>query len=170
VRYLSVCSGIEAASVACFAFDFHVAAQEQPMTLSAGRHHRGKLQSPVHPIHAGHRRIVGTRGRTIPVCSMRIIRILLRTPSDECFRKAPSLPDFPMSHSVTRSVLHPAPGGAARLCFALRAPLRVSAFRKSFRQISAKNPDEKIFRTFRKSAVWPWERGTSRRFAQECPE
>jgi hypothetical protein len=49
--------------------------------------------------------------------------------------------------------------GTARLCFGYAA-LRVSAFRKSFRQISAQNADEKIFRTFRKSTAWPWERGT----------
>lgn len=105
--------------------------------------------------------------------------------SSGCFRKVPSLPDFPMSHSVTRSVLIPRPAAAARLCFALppqqvkcgpagdpgkTCALRVTAFRKSFRQNSAQNADEKIIRTFRKSAAWPWERGTSRRFAQECPE
>ena len=72
---------------------------------------------------------------------------------------------FPCSPSVTRFGAYPAPCGTARLCFGFAA-LRVSAFRKSFRATERK----KIFRTFRKSAAWPWERGTSRRFAQECPE
>ena len=72
---------------------------------------------------------------------------------------------FPCSPSVTRYGAYPAPCGTARLCFGLSAALRVSAFRKSFC-----NERKNIFRTFRKSAVWPWERGTSRRFAQECPE
>ena len=64
---------------------------------------------------------------------------------------------FPCSPSVTRFGAYPAPCGTARLCFGLSAALRVSAFRKSFCDERRK---EKIFRTFRKSAVWPWERGT----------
>ena len=68
-------------------------------------------------------------------------------------------PAFPRSLA---SVLTPRPAARRGSAF--------TAFKKSFRQISAKNADEKIFRTFRKSAAWPWERGTSRRFAQECPE
>jgi hypothetical protein len=34
------------------------------------------------------------------------------------------------------------------------AALRVTAFKKSFQQIPSENADEKIFRTFRKSAAW----------------
>jgi uncharacterized protein Usg len=69
---------------------------------------------------------------------------------------------FPCSPSVTRFGADPAPcGNCATLLFRLSENL----FGKT-----AKTPKEKIFRTFRKCVAWPWERGTSRRFAQECPE
>ena len=71
---------------------------------------------------------------------------------------------FPCSPSVTRFGAYPAPCGTARLCFGFAA-LRVTAFRKSLC-----NERKKIFRTFRKSAAWHLGAGTSRRFAQECPE
>lgn len=60
----------------------------------------------------------------------------------------------PLARCLSRALRH----GTALL--RTTCALWISAFRKSFRQISAKNADEKIFRTFRKSAVWPWERGT----------
>jgi len=84
---------------------------------------------------------------TTSECRLRIKRILVQTPSDGCFRRAPSLPDSPMSHSATRSVLIPRPAATARLCFALSGTLRVSAFRKSFCQ---RQERKNIFRTFRK--------------------
>ena len=71
---------------------------------------------------------------------------------------------FPCSPSVTRFGAYPAPCGTARLCFGFVA-LRVTAFRKSLC-----NERKKIFRTFVKAPLGTWERGTSRRFAQECPE
>ena len=71
---------------------------------------------------------------------------------------------FPCPPSVTRFGAYPAPCGTARLCFGFAA-LRVSAFRKSLC-----NERKKIFRTFVKAPLGTWERGTSRRFAQECPE
>ncbi len=71
-------------------------------------------------------------------------------PSDRCFRRAPSLPYFPCSPSVTRFGAYPAPCGTARLCFGLAA-LRVTAFRKS---LCKEQDRKKIFRTFRKSAAW----------------
>ena len=75
---------------------------------------------------------------------------------------------FPAHPRSLASVLIPRP--AARRASALHGPerqqgnarrgsgpctLRVSAFRKSLR-----NERKKIFRTFRKSTAWPWERGT----------
>ena len=71
-------------------------------------------------------------------------------PSGKCFRRAPSLPYFPCSPSVTRFGAYPAPCGTARLCFGFAA-LRVTAFRKS---LCKEQRRKKIFRTFRKSAAW----------------
>ena len=59
---------------------------------------------------------------------------------------------FPAHPRSLASVLIPRPAARRGSAF--------TAFRKSFRQISAQDADEKIFRTFRKSAAWPWERGT----------
>src|ERR1700679_836405 len=42
---------------------------------------------------------------------------LYRRPSAGCFHRAPSLPYFPCSPSVTRFSAYPAPCGTARLCF-----------------------------------------------------
>jgi hypothetical protein len=42
---------------------------------------------------------------------------LYRRPSGKCFHRAPSLPYFPCSPSVTRFSAYPAPCGTARLCF-----------------------------------------------------
>jgi hypothetical protein len=42
---------------------------------------------------------------------------LYRHPSGKCFHRAPSLPYFPCSPSVTRFSAYPAPCGTARLCF-----------------------------------------------------
>ena len=83
-------------------------------------------------------------------------------------RKAPSLLDLPCSPSVTRSVLFPRP--AALRGSALHGPERLKAvpsevlahapfgFRLS-ENLSCKER-KNIFRTFRKSAAGPWERGT----------
>ena len=72
---------------------------------------------------------------------------------------------FPCLPSVTRFGAYPAPCGTARLCFGLSAALRVSAFRKSLCK------DRKRFsEPSEKAPLGTWERGTSRRFAQECPE
>ncbi len=103
-----------------------------------------------------------------------------RCPSTESFHRAPILPYFPCSPSVTRSVLVPrpsalgvllrftTPAGQVRTC---RGPgfraLRVSAFRKSFVQRTQKTfsePSEKDTPTALGSGAH------SRRFAQECPE
>jgi hypothetical protein len=83
------------------------------------------------------------------LCCLDATASLYRRPSAGCFHRAPSLPYFPCSPSVTRLGAIPAPCGSARLCFGLSAALRVSAFRKSFC-----NERKKIFRTFRKSAAW----------------
>jgi hypothetical protein len=65
-------------------------------------------------------------------------------------------PAFPRSLA---SVLIPRPA-ARRGSASAYAALRVSAFKKSFRLFPQRARKEKIFRTFRKSAAWPWERGT----------
>ena len=71
---------------------------------------------------------------------------------------------FPCPPSVTRFGAYPAPCGTARLCFGFAA-LRVSAFRKSLC-----NERQKFSEPSEKAPLGTWERGTSRRFAQECPE
>jgi hypothetical protein len=73
---------------------------------------------------------------------------------------------FPVLPSVTRFGATPAPCGTARLCFDLTGALRVSAFRKSFSQRTQKH----FPNLPKKTPLGTWERGTSRRFAQECPE
>ncbi len=143
-------------------FAFHVIARKQALTVSAHGQRCGRVPSAVHPLPTGLLRMEGARERTTPVCRLRIKRIPVQTPSVDVSVKRHLSRIFPC---LTRSL-------ARCLSRALRQ-LRgsaFSAFRKSFRQNSAQNADEKIFRTFRKSAAWPWERGTSRRFAQECPE
>jgi hypothetical protein len=92
-------------------------------------------------------------------------------PSHGCFGKVSSLPDFPMSYSVTRSVLIPRPAALGVLLCAMR-PLRVWVSKEKIslrlrpreraRFLSSEPPQ--------KARLRPWERGTSRRFAQECPE
>jgi hypothetical protein len=165
--------------------------------VSAGRQRCRRVRSAVHPLPAGQRRIGDTRGQTTPVCSVRIRRILLQTPSDGCFRKAPSLPDSPMSHSVTRSVLIPRhiahhartrardPDSAARHDSASHGPERLRVIHE---EILAHAPfgfrlSENLFgespqRTRTKRFSEPSEKAPfglgsgahSRRFAQECPE
>ncbi len=66
----------------------------------------------------------------------------------KCFHRAPSLPDFPCSPSVTRSVLIPRP--AARRGSASAAPPSGFGFQKIFVQLRTER-GQKIFRTFRKS-------------------
>jgi hypothetical protein len=86
-------------------------------------------------------------------------------------RREPSLLYFPCSLSVTRSVLVPRP--AARRCSAspLRAPCG-SGFpnKKSPCGCGPKYGRDFFFGASAESTSRPWERGTSRRFAQECPE
>lgn len=163
-------------------FTFHGVTHDSALTLCVGRQRCGKLPGTVHPLPAGPRQLKDAREQTTPACRLRIKRILVQTPFDGCFRRAPSLPDSPMSHSATRSVLIPRPAATARLCFCFAA-LRVSAFRKSFCQ---RQERKNIFRTFRKrrrlalgaghihhpSTQSARARGPrySRRFAQECPE
>jgi hypothetical protein len=59
---------------------------------------------------------------------------------------------FPASPRSLASVLIPRPAARRGSAF--------TAFRKSFRPFPQGARKEKIFRTFRKSAAWPWERGT----------
>ncbi len=116
-------------------FAFHVVTHDSALALCVGRQRCGRLPGTIHPLPVVYARMEGATARTTPACSVRIRRILVQTPSDGCFRRAPSLLVSPLSHSATRSVLIPRPAATARLCFG-NAALRVSAFRKSFRQTS----------------------------------
>jgi|SRR5579884_1391655 len=109
---------------------------------------------------------------------LRIKRALVQTPPDGSFRKAPSLPDSPMSHSTTRSVLIPRPAATARLCF--------FGFQKIFSAKLRKERGQKDFPNLPKmhrlalgaghihhpstQSARVWGPRYSRRFAQECPE
>jgi hypothetical protein len=115
----------------------------------------------VHPLSAFIAGLDGQRTQR-SVCCLVATASLYSHPSDESFHRAPILLYFPCSPSVTRLGADPAPcGNCATLLFRLSENL----FGRT-----ARTPKEKIFRTFRKCVAWPWERGTSRRFAQECPE
>lgn len=148
---------------------FHVDAHDLALTLCAGRQQRGRQPSMVHPLPAGQRRVGDATDRRLRRAGCEsdasLSRHLQADVSVECHlsRIRPCL-----TRSLARCFSCALRHGAALL--RTLCALRVSAFRKSFRQIPAQNVDEKISRTFRKSAAWPWERGTSRRFAQECPE
>ena len=115
----------------------------------------------VHPLSAFVAVLNGQRAQS-SFCCLVATASLYSHPSDECFHRAPILPYFPCSPSVTRLGAGPAPcGNCATLLFRHSENL----FGRT-----ARTPKEKIYRTFRKCVAWPWERGTSRRFAQECPE
>jgi hypothetical protein len=99
-----------------------------------------------------HRRVVATAS-------------LYRRPSDKCFHKAPILPYFPCSPSVTRSVLIPRPS-ARRGSASASPPSRVSVFKKSCVQRTQKD-----FPNLPKKTPLGLGSGAhSRRFAQECPD
>ena len=104
----------------------------------------------VHPLTAFVAGLGGWRTQTVFYCPVAMASDAPRTLQTRCFRRAPSLPYFPCSPSVTRFGAYPAPCGTARLCFGLAA-LRVTAFRKS---LCKEQKRKKIFRTFRKSAAW----------------
>jgi hypothetical protein len=92
------------------------------------------------------------------------------------FHSAPSLPYFPclsLGHSLrcfSRARRHSA------FCFALRAPFGSGFPNKKSSAQSTRGSGPKTWRDFffgassERHAFGTWERGTSRRFAQECPE
>ena len=86
------------------------------------------------------------------------------------FHRAPSLPDLPMSHSVTRFGAYPAPCSTARLCFGLRRPMGFG-FQKIFSATLRTQRGRKDFPNLPKKRHLALGSGAhSRRFAQECPE
>jgi hypothetical protein len=91
------------------------------------------------------------------------VGILNRTPSGRCFHRAPILPYFPCSPSVTRVGATPAPCGS---CTALLFRLSENLFGKTPHRARTKRFSEP-------SENAPLGLGSgahSRRFAQECPE
>ena len=113
--------------------------------------------------------------------------LIYRCPSDKCFHKRHPSRIFPVFPSVTRFGACPAPCGASMFCFALppqqvkcgpaggpgiSCALRVWVSKEKIslrlrpkvraRFLSSEPPQ--------KAHLGTWERGTSRRFAQECPE
>jgi hypothetical protein len=70
---------------------------------------------------------------------------------------------FPVFPSVTRFGAYPAPCGTTRLCFFGFQKIFSARTRKKARKKRFSEPSEK-------APLGTWERGTSRRFAQECPE
>jgi hypothetical protein len=81
-------------------------------------------------------------------------------------------PAFPSGHSLrrfSRARRH------SPFCFALRAPLGSGFPNKNLPRRDARGGGPNYGRDFsseppQKARLRPWERGTSRRFAQECPE
>ena len=101
----------------------------------------------------------------LPVLSVRNGVLIYQCPSDKCFHRAPSLPDLPMSHSVTRSVLIPRPAALGVLLRFLRPA--GFGFQKIFSATNAKRfpePSEKDTPSALGSGAH------SRHFVQECPE
>ena len=80
---------------------------------------------------------------------------LYRHPFNRRSCRAPILPYFPCSPSATRSVLLPRPAARRGSASPLRTPC---GFRLSENLLCKER--QNIFRTFRKSAAGPWERGT----------
>jgi hypothetical protein len=77
-------------------------------------------------------------------------------------------PAFP---SVTRFGACPAPGSTSMFCFSLRAPSGSGFPKKNPPSATAPYQGRDFFfGASAESTSRPWERGTSRRFAQECPE
>ncbi len=145
----------------------------------------GELQGLVHPLPRVHAERENRQDRRLWRVLKADTGILLPIPSHGCLRRAPVLPDFPMSHSVTRSVLIPRPaarhGSASHYVrpagFGFQkifsANLRTERGRKDFPNLPKKrrlalgtghihHPSTQSSRA----------RGPrySRRFAQECPE
>ena len=152
-------------------FAFRVVTHDSALTLCVSRQRCRRLPCAIHPLPAGLRRMEGATVRTTPACGLRIRRILVQTPSDGCFRRAPSLSDSPMSHSVTRSVQLPRP---AALGVLLRTPCALRVW-VSKEKISLRLRPKERARFFlrslhRKHACGLGSGAHSRRFAQECPE
>jgi hypothetical protein len=141
-RWVYTCPRRCVAGIKQLAFDSAAPVQAIRMAGCGGRCEA--LEHAVHPLSAFAAGSMAS-DRLWFHCRIVASASLYRRPSDKCLPRAPILPYFPCSPSVTRFGAYPAPGGTARLCFALRAPLRVSAFKKSLCK-----ERKKIFRTFRK--------------------
>lgn len=151
-------------------FAFHVVAQEQALILSACRQRSGRLRSAVHPLPAGQRRIGGTENRRLRrgVCKsgaslsrhvrtdvsvehhLSRIRPCLTRPLARCFSRARR-----HGAALLRTTT---PAGQVRTCRGPRQNVRPLGF--GIQKIFCAKNAKKISRTFRKSAAWPWERGT----------
>ena len=116
----------------------------------------------VHPLSAFATVLDGQRTQR-SVCCLVATASLYSHPSGECFHRAPILPYFPLltlGHSLrclSRALRH----GAALL-------LRLSE--NLFDKAPHKTRTKRFSEPSAKAPLGTWERGTSRRFAQECPE
>ncbi len=79
-------------------------------------------------------------------------------------------PYFPCLPSVTRFGAYPAPVGTRRSASSYGRPPGLGFQTKNLPAASALRARFFLWSLRRKSRLRPWERGTSRRFAQECPE
>ena len=130
--------------------DLHAAAPVRPLRYRSATR-CGELPDPVHPFQQA--LVAKSSGRRTDTPVRPDMGIIDTTPSRECSRKTPSLPNLShvsLGHSLSAS---PAPCGTSGSAFAGLLP-----------QPSALGPHSG------KSTLGTWERGTSRRFAQECPE
>ena len=96
----------------------------------------------VHPLSAFVAVLDGQRTQR-SVCCLVATASFYSHPSGECFHRAPILPYFPCSPSVTRLGAYPAPCGTARLCFygfqkIFSTKLRTKRGRKDFPNLPQK--------------------------------
>jgi hypothetical protein len=102
--------------------------------------------------------------------------VLTWSPPAKHFRKAPFSPYFPCFPSVTRYGAFPAPGGTRRSASRCARPSGLGFQTKNLPRKNTRGSNPKNGRDFffgasaERHAFGTWERGTSRRFAQECPE
>ena len=141
-------------------FASHVVAREQTLTVSPRKARCGRLPGGFHPLPAGQRQIEARENGRLRYAACQSGASFSGHLQISVYVKRHLSRIFPRLTRSLASVLIPRPAAAARLCFALRAPYGLRLSENLFGKTSAQNADEKIFRTFRRSAAWPWERGT----------
>ena len=130
----------------CLAFDYVAQRQVFRMARCGGR--CGPESDMVRPLPAFAAEKVGNRHTWFHCSPVAPASSTPPSPSDGCFRKAPSLPYFPCSPSVTRFSACPAPCGTSMFCFGYAAlPVWVS------KQKSRQRTGEIFLRSLRRKHI-----------------